>query len=51
MLPYFDYRSKVWGCLGKCLSGKPEKLQNRAARIITYLGYKHSSTDILNDVG
>ena len=40
LLPYFDYCSEVWGCLGKCLSDRLQKLQNRAARII-YLGYQH----------
>ena len=51
MLPYFDYCSEVRGSLGKCLSERLQKLQNRAARIITFSGYEHRSTDILNDLG
>jgi len=35
ILPHFDYCSAVWGCIGNGLSQKLEKLQNRAARIIT----------------
>ena len=26
ILPYFDYCSEVWGCLGKCLSSRLQKL-------------------------
>ena len=51
MLAYFDYCTEVWGSLGKCLSDRLQKLQNRAARIITFSGYEHRSTDILNDLG
>ena len=35
ILPHFDYCSSVWGNLGKGLAQKLQKLQNRAARIIT----------------
>ena len=28
--PHFDYCSQVWGCLGKVLSDKRQRLQNRA---------------------
>ena len=35
ILPHFDYCSAVWGNCGKGLALKLEKLQNRAARIIT----------------
>ena len=51
MLAYFDYCTEVWGSLGKFLSDRLQKLQNRAARIITFSGYEHRSTDILNDLG
>ena len=34
-MPHFDYRSPVWGCLSGYLSDKLQKLQNRAARVIT----------------
>ena len=33
--PHFDYCSIVWGNCGKTLSEKLQKLQNRAARILT----------------
>ena len=32
---HFDYCSLVWGNCGKTLSNKLQKLQNRAARVIT----------------
>ena len=43
ILHYFDYYSEVWACLANCLSDRLQKLQNRAARIINYLGYEHRS--------
>ena len=49
--PHFDYCSQVWGCLGKVLSDKLQRLQNRAFRIITREGYETRSKDILNKVG
>ena len=51
VLAYFDYCSEVWGSLGKRLSNRLQKLQSRAARIITFSGYEHRSTDDLNDLG
>ena len=33
--PHFDYYSLVWGNCGKTLSNRLQKLQNRAARVIT----------------
>ena len=33
--PHFDYCSIVWGNCGETLSEKLQKLQNRAARILT----------------
>ena len=47
ILPYFDYCSTVWGCVGKCLGDKLQKLQNRAARIITRATYEDRSIDAL----
>ena len=37
--PHFNYCSIVWGNCNKGLSQKLQKLQNRAARIITFSGY------------
>lgn len=46
--PYFDYCSTVWGNCGTVLSNKLQKLQNRAARIITTSRYEIRSTEILS---
>jgi hypothetical protein len=42
---------QVWGCLGKVLSDKIQRLQNRAFRIITREGYETRSKDILIKAG
>ena len=49
--PHFDYFSQVWGCLGKVLSDKLQRLQNRAFRIITREGYETRSKNILIKAG
>ncbi len=49
--PYFDYCAQVWGCLGKTLAAKLQKLQNRAFRIITRENYSTRSADMLNKLG
>lgn len=46
--PYFDYCSTVWGNCGTVLSNKLQKLQNRAAPIITTSRYEIRSTEILS---
>ena len=43
---YFNYCSQVWGHCDKSLSNKLQKLQNRAARILTFSSYD-SNTDRL----
>ena len=48
VLPHLDYCSAVWGCIGNGLSQKLEKLQNRAARIITGSGWDARSAPILH---
>ena len=35
VLPYFDYCSFVWGNCSQTLKDKVQRLQNRAARVIT----------------
>ena len=35
IMPHFDYCNPVWDCLSGYLSDKLQKLQNRAARVIT----------------
>ena len=46
-----NYYSEVWQCLANCLSDSLQKLQNWAARRITYLGYEHRSIDFFNNLG
>ena len=48
ILPHLDYCSAVWGSIGNGLSQKQEKLQNRAARIITVSSWDDRSALILN---
>ena len=48
--PYFDYCSEVWGCMGKGLCDRLQRLQNRAGRIITFSDYNTRSADILQDL-
>lgn len=50
VIPYFDYCSMVWGNCGTVLRNKLQKLQNRAARIITRSGYEIRSSDILSSL-
>ena len=47
ILPHLDYCSAVWGCISNGLSQKLEKLQNRAAYIITGSGWDVRSAQIL----
>ena len=48
--PYFDYCSEVWGCMGKGLCDRLQRLQNRAGRIIKFCDYNSRSVDILRDL-
>ena len=48
--PYFDYCSIVWDSLDKGLGQKLQRLQNRAARIITESDYNIRSSDIFGNV-
>ena len=47
ILPHLDYCSAVWECIGNGLGQKLEKLQNRAALIITGSGWDVRSAQIL----
>ena len=49
--PYFDYCSIVWNGIGDNLADKLQKLQNRAARVITDAGYLTPTKEILNKRG
>ena len=48
VLPHLDYCSAVWGCIVNGLSQKLEKLQNRAASIITGSSWDARSAPILH---
>ena len=47
-MPHFDYCSPVWDCLSGYLSDKLQKLQNRAARVITKSPFDTSSNHLLS---
>ena len=49
--PHFDYCSAVWDGLSQQLSDKLQKLQNRAARVITKSSYDANSRQLLNFLG
>ena len=49
--PYFSYRAPVWDDIGSKLSDKLQKLQNRAARVITCSSYDVSSSSVLDQLG
>ena len=48
--PHFDYCSVVWDGLSQQLSEKLQKLQNRAARVITKSSYNMNSSYLLNSL-
>ena len=48
IIPHFDYCSPVWDCLSGYLSEKLQKLQNRAARVITKSPFDTSSNHLLS---
>jgi hypothetical protein len=47
ILPHFDYCSLVWDNCSDYLIDKLQKLQNRAARVITGRTYETRSCDVL----
>ena len=48
--PHFDYCSVVWDGLSQQLCEKLQKLQNRAARVITKSSYNMNSSYLLNSL-
>ena len=48
--PYFNYCSKVWEHCNKSLSNKLQKLQNRAARVLTFSSYDTSADPLLEQL-
>ena len=51
VLPYFDYCSLVWNNCSQTLKTKVQRLQNRAARVITGDTYDIRSKDVLSKLG
>ena len=49
--PYFNYCSLVWKSISQTLSNKLQRLQNRAARVVTGLPYTVRSAQILEALG
>ena len=49
--PHFDYCSVVWGNCGKTLASKLQKLQNRAARVLTFSSYDTNADDLFELLG
>ena len=49
--PHFDYCNSVWGCCGKTLTSKLQKLQNRAARKLTYSSYDANADNLIKGLG
>ena len=49
--PYFRNCCSVWGCCGETLLDKLQKLQNRAARIVTNSSYDASSLPLIGSLG
>ena len=49
--PHFDYCSVVWGNCNKTLSRKLQKLQNRAARMLTSPSYDANADDLIARLG
>ena len=49
--PYFDYFLVVWDGCGATLAGKIQKLQNRAARVLTSANYDVSINILFEKLG
>ena len=49
--PHFDYCSVVWGNCNKTLADKLQKLQNRAARVLTFSSYDTNADRLFKELG
>ena len=49
--PYFTYCCIVWDSIGETLVDSLQRLQNRAARVITGASYSKHSADIRHELG
>ena len=50
VMPYFNYCCAVWGNINKRLADKLKKLQNKAARILTFSDYDVRSSVLLDEL-
>ena len=48
--PHFDYCNVIWGNCSKNLSAKLQKLQNRAARVLTFSNYDCSTSELFQNL-
>ena len=51
VMPYFNYCGAVWGNINKGQADKLQKIQNRAARILTFSNYDVRSRVLLDELG
>ena len=51
VMSYFNYCSAVWGNINKGLADKLQKMQNRAARILTFSNCEVRSSVLLDQLG
>ena len=49
--PYFNYCCTVWDSCKKTLADKLQKLQNRAARVLTFSGYDINADALIETLG
>ena len=49
--PYFSYCCLVWDSIGDTLSNSLQRLQNRAARIVTGAAYSKPSGEVFEELG
>ena len=49
--PHFEYCSAVWGNFNKTLADKFQKLQNRAARVLTFSSYDTNADRLFEELG
>ncbi|PFX19180.1 putative RNA-directed DNA polymerase from transposon X-element [Stylophora pistillata] len=49
--PHFDYCDIVWGSCGNTRRDELQKLQNRAARVLTFSNYDADATELLGFLG
>ena len=50
VMPYFNYCGVAWGNINKGLPDKLQKLQNKAARILTFSNYDVRSSVLLDEL-